>query len=56
MGELVMICTCCTNGFHGMRLNRRAMLAGLSTVSLSGFVATPKAAFAADPVVAPSRN
>jgi hypothetical protein len=56
IGELVMICTCCTNGLHGMRLNRRAMLAGLATVSLSGVAAVPKLAFAADPVPAQSRN
>jgi 5-methylthioadenosine/S-adenosylhomocysteine deaminase len=51
-----MICTCCTNGLHGMRLNRRAMLAGLATVSMSGAAAVPKPAFAADPVPAQSRN
>ena len=56
IGELVMICTCCTNGLHGMRLNRRAMLAGLSAVSLSGFVTTPKAAFAADSVPGQNRG
>jgi len=50
-----MICTCCANGLHGMRLNRRAMLAGLATVPLAG-AAVPKLAFAADPVPAPSRG
>ena len=51
-----MICNCCTDGLHGLRLDRRAMLAGLATVSLSGVAAAPKPAFAADPVAAQSRN
>jgi hypothetical protein len=28
--EVIMICTCCANGPHDMRLNRRAVLAGLA--------------------------
>jgi 5-methylthioadenosine/S-adenosylhomocysteine deaminase len=56
MGEFVMICTCCADGLHGMRINRRAMLAGLSAVSLSGFVTAPKAGFAADPVPGQNRS
>jgi cytosine/adenosine deaminase-related metal-dependent hydrolase len=50
-----MNCTCCVNGLHGMRLNRRAILAGIAAVPLSG-VAVPKLAFAADPVPAQSRS
>lgn len=51
-----MICNCCTDGLHSLRLDRRAMLAGLATVSLSGVAAAPKPVFAADPVAAQSRN
>jgi 5-methylthioadenosine/S-adenosylhomocysteine deaminase len=51
-----MICTCCTNGVHGLRLNRRAMLAGLAAVPLSGVAAVPKPAFGADAVPAQGRN
>jgi cytosine/adenosine deaminase-related metal-dependent hydrolase len=50
-----MICDCCTNGRHGLRFNRRTVLAGLASVSLFG-VTIPKLAFAADPVPAQSRN
>jgi 5-methylthioadenosine/S-adenosylhomocysteine deaminase len=51
-----MICTCCANGLHGMRLNRRAVLAGLSAAGLSGFVSTPKFAFAADSLPGQTRS
>jgi 5-methylthioadenosine/S-adenosylhomocysteine deaminase len=51
-----MICTCCANGQHGLRLNRRAMLAGLAAVPLSGVAAAPLPAFAADAVPAQSRS
>jgi cytosine/adenosine deaminase-related metal-dependent hydrolase len=51
-----MICTCCANGLHGISFNRRAMLAGLATVSLSGTATVPKPAFAADTVPVQSRN